>query len=527
MTTKPTDANRAFVLGLDGVPWYLIEGWVESGKLPNFARLVEEGAAGPLESTMPPTTALAWPSIATGTWADKHGIYSFRGVQSDYTHRMSTSNDVSRPELWDMLGPSVVANVPITYPADDVDGKLVTGMMTPEIGEGFTHPPELREEIEERIPNYRIGLSWEQYHDEEEQFLSDLAELTTARRKLLRLLMETDDWRLFFFVFTAPDRLQHLIWDMDVLLGHYREIDDALGEVLDYVEEKGANLFVVSDHGFGPVDTYVHVNTFLEREGYLTRKGGSGRGTLERLGLNKDRVRNVINGIGLDEKALYDHLPDSLVESVASQVPGTHELFDVDFSETTAFVHGAGNLYVNRSDKFDDGVVDPGEVPEVKAQLCARLEGLTDPQTGDAILTVHDGDDLFETDPNSPDLVVRAAHGYLAANSLTHEVFRDGTMDATHRSEGVVLAWGPSIEAGSTPEDANVTDVAPTVLHSVGEAVPSDADGRVLSELFDPDSRAAKRAVSRRDYADSGPDDAVEADFDDVEARLQGLGYMD
>lgn len=235
----------------------------------------------------------------------------------------------------------------------------------------------------------------------------------------------------------------------------------------------------------------------------------------------------MISGIGIDEKTLYNHLPDSLVESVASQVPGTHELFDVDFSETVAFTHGAGNLYVNHTGKFDGGIVSPSEVPEIKAEIRARLEGLTDPQTGEAILNVYDGDDLFETDPKSPDLVVRAEHGYLTANSLTHDVFRDSTMDATHRSEGVFLAWGPSVEAGSVPEDANVTDVAPTVLHSVGEAVPNDADGRVLSEVFDPESRAAQRAISRRDYGDSGPKDAVEADFEDVEARLQGLGYMD
>ncbi|MFC4551474.1 MULTISPECIES: alkaline phosphatase family protein [Halorussus] len=527
MTTETTDADRAFVLGLDGVPWYLIEEWVEDGKLPNFSRLVEEGAAGPLESTMPPTTALAWPTIATGTWADKHGVYSFRDVQSDYTNRMNTSNDLKQPELWDVLSPAVVGNVPMTYPADEIDGKMVTGMMTPEIGEGFTHPPELREEIEEKIPNYDVGLSWDEYHGRQDEFLADLADLLTARRKLLRQLMETDDWRLFFFVFTAPDRLQHLIWDDDVLLGHYRELDDILGEVLDYVEERDANLFVVSDHGFGPVETYVHTNTFLEREGFLSRKGGSSRGALEKLGLTKDKVRGAINAMGINEKALYDHLPDSIVESLASSVPGTHELFDVDFEETVAFTHGSGDLYINDTERFDSGIVEPEDVPEVKARVRERLEALQDPQTGETILNVYDGDELFVTDPESPDLVVRAVDGYLVGNSLTDRVFRDSEMDATHRSEGVFFAWGPNVGAETTPEDATVADVAPTLLHSLGEAVPDHADGRVLSEVFDDDSKAARRAVSRRAYDTAGPEDAVEADFDDVESRLQGLGYME
>nr|WP_202935179.1 alkaline phosphatase family protein [Halorussus amylolyticus] len=524
-----SDPNRAFVLGLDGVPWPLVEEWVADGELPNFGRLVEEGASGPLESTMPPTTALAWPTIATGTWADKHGVYSFRGVQSDYTNRMNTSNDVSQPELWDILGPSVVANVPMTYPADEIDGTLVTGMMTPEIGEGFTHPPELREEIESEIPDYQIGLSWEEYRENREGFLDELDDLLDARKQLLHRLMDEDDWRLFFFVFTAPDRLQHLIWDEDVLLDHYRELDDALGDVLAYVEDHGANLFVVSDHGFGPVETYVHTNTFLEREGFLTRKGGSGRGTLEKLGLTKDRIRGAIASMGIDEKALYDHLPDELVESLASQVPGTHELYDVKFSETVAFTHGAGNLFVNDTERFEAGVVAPDEIPAVKAEIRSRLEGLTDPQTGDPVLNVSDGDEVFETDPEGPDLVIRADEeaGYLSGNSLTDSVFRESQMAASHRKYGVFFAWGPSIEAASTPDEATVADVAPTLLHSVGEAVPENADGRVLSEVFAPDSAAANRRVESRAYGESGPDDAVEADFDDVESRLQGLGYME
>ena len=515
------------MLGLDGVPWDLVDRWVREGELPNFRRLVEEGAAGPLESTMPPTTALAWPTIATGTWADKHGVYSFRSVESDYTHEMNTSNDVARPELWDLVSPAVVANVPMTYPADEIDGKLVTGMMTPEQNDGFAHPPDLREKIAAEIPDYRIGLPWEQFRDDPDAFLAELDPFLDARKRLLRTLMDADDWRLFFFVFTAPDRLQHLLWDEAVLLDHYRDLDAILGEVLDYVGERGANLFVVSDHGFGPIEGFVHTNTYLEREGYLARKDGSGRSLLETLGLTKDRVRAALDALGLDERTLHDRLPDRLVESVASQVPGSHSLFDVDFSKTAAFTHGAGHVYVNDAERFERGAVAPEAVPRVKAEIRETLEGLTDPETGEQVLTVHDGDELFDDDEGSPDLVVRTGGTYLVANGLAEAVFRDGGMDAAHRPEGVFFAWGPSVGGDTAPENATVADVAPTLLHSVGEPVPADADGRVLSEVFADDSAAADRPVSRQSYADSGADDGVEEGFDDVESRLQGLGYME
>ncbi|WP_423744540.1 alkaline phosphatase family protein (plasmid) [Haladaptatus sp. SPP-AMP-3] len=528
MSMETASPERAFVLGLDGVPWDLIRRWTGEGKLPNFARLLEEGAAGPLTSTTPDATPLAWPTIATGVWPDKHGLYGFQHLEKGYTHRMNTSADVRRPELWDIISPAVVGNVPMTYPASDIDGSLVTGMMTPEMDDGFTHPPELADEIKDTISDYRIGLSWDEYRDRPDEFREELSKLLDTRRTLMRRLME-EDWRLFFFVYTAPDRLQHLIWEDDVLLEHYRELDAILGEVMEYLESRDAVLFVVSDHGFGPISRFVFLNTLLERENLLTRKSGDGtRGTLAKVGLTKDRIEGLISRLGINEKTLIDHLPRQLVDSVAGHVPGDHNLYDVDFNETVAFAHGSGNVYVNDTMRFDPGVVSPSDVPALKEDLRSLFEGLTDPETDEEALNVYDGDELFPTDPYSPDLVVKGDEEYETAVSLTRSVFSDsGSKVASHRPEGIFFAWGASVEAESTPTDATVADVAPTLLHSLDEAVPSDADGRVLKEIFHSRSKPGRRAVSQRDYGDSEPSDAVEADFDDVEDRLRGLGYME
>ncbi|WP_369682118.1 alkaline phosphatase family protein [Haladaptatus sp. AB618] len=528
MSMETESPERAFVLGLDGVPWDLIRRWTGEGQLPNFSRLLEEGASGPLTSTTPDSTPLAWPTIATGVWPDKHGLYGFQHLERGYTHRMNTSADVRRPELWDIISPAVVGNVPMTYPASDIDGSLVTGMMTPEMDDGFTQPPELADEIANEIPDYQIGLSWDEYRDRPEEFREELAKLLSTRRTLMQRLME-EQWRLFFFVYTAPDRLQHLIWEDDVLLEHYQQLDEILGEVMEYIESRDAVLFVVSDHGFGPISRFAFLNTLLERENLLTRKSGNGtRGTLAKMGLTKERVEGLMARLGINEKSLIEHLPRGLVDSVATHVPGNHSLYDVNFEETVAFAHGSGNVYINDTMRFDPGVVAPADVPALKEELRTLFEGVTDPETDDAPLNVHDGDEVFPTDPYSPDLVVKGIEGYETAVSLTRSVFRDsGSKVASHRPEGIFFAWGASIEAESTANEANVTDVAPTLLHALDEAVPSDADGRVLKEIFHPHSKPGRRAVSQRDYGKSGESEAVEADFDGVEDRLRGLGYME
>src|SRR6056297_991494 len=237
--------RKAFVLGVDGVPWDLLHQWAKADELENVQQLITEGAAGPLKSSVPPTTPLAWPSIATGTWPDKHGIYGFHNLDSDYKHHMFTGSDRNRPALWDIMPPAVVGNVPMTYPTTDIDGAIVSGMLSPNMEEGFTYPPDLRQTIETEIPEYRIELDWYEYADAQGEFLDEIRDLVTARRQLMRLLLRRYDWRLFFFVYTAPDRLQHLIWDEEILLQHYRLLDEIIGEAMEYAEDAGATLYVV------------------------------------------------------------------------------------------------------------------------------------------------------------------------------------------------------------------------------------------------------------------------------------------
>ena len=530
MSGSSSGSERAFVLGLDGVPWRLIERWSDEGELPNFAALRERGASGPLESTRPATTPLAWPSIATGVWPDKHGLYGFQNLSSEYSHRMYTSQDLRQPPIWEQLSPSVVGNVPMTYPPDDGEATIVSGMMTPSTDRRYTQPPELADEIADRIPEYQISLHYPEYANELDAFEDAIDQLVDSRRALLELLIERQpDWQLFFFVFTAPDRFQHLIWDEARILDHYRTLDEILGQVVKHVDRANGDLYVVSDHGFGAIDRLVYVNYILEQEGYLTRREDEGaRGAFSSLGITRDAVTSALGAVGLTEERIASALPRRLVDSVAEQLPGDHALYDVDYERTTAFVHDAGNVYVNDTNRFEHGTVNPGDVDELKSDVTDVFESVTDPVSGDRVLDVYDGDELFPTDDRSPDLVVKGRSGYESRNAITEEPFGDtGATAASHESTGIMLCEGPSIEPGATLRGARVVDVAPTLLHGIGEPVPANADGRVLFDAFRDDSSPAQTKVRRRDVSAVTDEIDVDDDFSAVEDRLKGLGYME
>jgi predicted AlkP superfamily phosphohydrolase/phosphomutase len=531
MSGSTPASERAFVLGLDGVPWRFIEQWSDEGELPNFTRMREEGAAGTLESTRPATTPLAWPSIATGVWPDKHGIYGFQNLSSGYSQSMYTSHDRRQPALWDQLSPAHVGNVPMTYPAHEIDGTMVAGMMTPSTEREFTHPPELQSEIERQIPDYQISLDYPDYVDRLEEFPDAVDDMLSKRRELMRLQMAEagDDWQLFFFVYTAPDRFQHLVWEMDPLLEHYKRLDDILGEVIEYTDEHDADLYVVSDHGFGQINRLVYVNHILEREGYLFQQEDEGtRGALASLGISRDTITNTLNRVGISEELIVSTLPRRLIDSVAEQIPGDHALYDVDYDRTVAFVHGAGNCYINDAERFENGVVESNEIPQVKAELVDVFESVTD-EDGTPVLDVFDGDELFPTDDRSPDLVVNGKDGYDSRNTITNEPFGEtGTYAASHRSTGIMLCRGPSIDSGATLRGARVVDVAPTLLHGIGEPIPENADGRVLFDAFDAGATPSTTKVERTSVSEGEADESdVEEDFTDVEDRLKGLGYME
>jgi hypothetical protein len=94
----------------------------------------------------------------------------------------------------------------------------------------------------------------------------------------------------------------------------------------------------------------------------------------------------------------------------------------------------------------------------------------------------------------------------------------------THDLAGIYLVAGPGITARSG-EEANIEDIAPTVLYLLDLAVADDMTGNVIPEVVDALNRPKRRVATYEGAtAGRGTDEPVDKE---TWEQLKGLGYVD
>jgi hypothetical protein len=94
-----------------------------------------------------------------------------------------------------------------------------------------------------------------------------------------------------------------------------------------------------------------------------------------------------------------------------------------------------------------------------------------------------------------------------------------------HQRDGIVVLAGDGVRPGALGR-VSLYDVAPTLLWTMGSAIPGGCEGRVLAEAFD-DAFVATHEL-RETPADEAGDTSGSAaeDDDEVLRRLGALGYL-
>lgn len=413
------DGSRRVVVGIDGVPHEMMEDLSEEGVMPNFAELMDEGDFRLMQSSVPAVSSTSWGTIFTGRNPGEHGVYGFSDmIEGTYTLSFTNFLTFKSPAFWQTDGGrSVILNVPSTYPAQEMDGCLVSGFVSPDF-EKSVYPSELVGKLEEF--DYRIDIDSGKGHKSDRLLFKELDDTMEARIRAYRYLWDHYDWDTFMMVFTGSDRLEHFLWDAyedpgherhEDFLDYFRRLDEVIGEVDGELDEDDS-LVLLSDHGMERVKYNVNVNAFLEEEGYLE------------LG---------------DEGEKYNRIEDG----------------------TEAFALEHGRIYLNREDRYPEGSVAEGEEEEIIGRLKDDLEGLED-DGNEVVGTVWERDEIYEGSEvdGAPDLVLVPNSGYNLRGKVSKELFEESPFTGMHDPNAFLYARN---SAGPVPDEPSVEDFVPVL----------------------------------------------------------------
>jgi len=553
---------KTLIVGLDGATWDLADVFMAEGQMPNLKRLVAEGARAPLNSTSPPMTLPSWSSMLTGCNPGRHGIFDFVRKASD-EWRLEFTNATHRavPTVMRVLsdrGKRVASiAVPTTWPPEALNGVVVSGFDGPVstgIDASFCEPKEVYTEIKRRFGGMKFADFQESVIDGDwhEAALKSLLAEIPRKTAIAEWLMSESHYDCFMLLFGESDTASHHFWmfhDQDSprydreaserLRGAIREVyarlDQALGELIEAASPE--HVCVVSDHGFGGASTYaLYLNRFLEEHGWLAYKRElevSGMGTGSGLA---SRLREAAaTKIPADwQGRVYRAVPDAILGSIESK----SRYGDIDFSHTTAVsdeMNYAATIRLNLP--LDDTAGRAKAVDGLRALLMTwEVDGHR------VVRSVSTREELYEGScvGDSPEIIVefenRDGYSYTLLPSarvakgttwrvLDKEEFPGGKglgMNGTHRQHGVLSLWGNGVAAGVEIE-AGMPDIAPTLLHLMGEGIPAHMDGQVLSGALKSgqEPMLTPPIEEQRSPAAVSPEEA-----DALRARLERLGYL-
>ncbi|WP_245998477.1 alkaline phosphatase family protein [Halalkalicoccus subterraneus] len=533
------------LIGIDAACQPVFDRLSETDSIPHIESIIEEGTSGPLESQIPPWTPSAWPSMYTGVNPGKHGVFGFVDYDG-YDWEVVTANHVREHALWRLLDEhdrsSVIVNVPVTHPPDEIDGAILPGFIGPE--NPGTHPKGLLEDVEEAIGEYRVYPNYSRGDLEysETQKMDEYCTLARMRGEAFRYLADEYEPDFGFVQFQKTDTVFHEFeGDHEKVRRIYETTDEQIGEIMAECEPK--RVFIASDHGIGPYENYeFRINEYLRREGYVeTSAGGKGmpswnpireqlrqgdeRTTWEpnrieravaavaKTGLTPSRAIAVLDRLGLGSLARR-YAPSGVSRTGAQQV---------DFPESRAYMRARTELGVriNLEGRDPEGVVARGEYEALRDELIERLEGVETP----------DGDPVFgEVAPreeyfwgpyaeNGVDIltVPKDFEQFLSAQ-LRDGLFGPPTEPWNHKLDGIVVAAGDGIDTDADLSDAHLFDVGPTICAALGVPYSDRMDGRVLPVVDDSGSETYP------EYSDSTANSAEDGQVKD---RLSDLGYLE
>jgi predicted AlkP superfamily phosphohydrolase/phosphomutase len=322
--------KKALIIGIDGVPYSLLNTYTRNGVMPNLKRILSQGfTLHQMNASIPDISSVSWTSFATGVNPGEHGIYGFTDLRpQSYSLYFPNSKDRKAPTFWEVLGKtanttsslsrqylpkmnrsfrSIVLNMPHTYPAYPMNGILVSGFVAVDLKRAI-YPDSAFTYLDQM--GYLIDVEAEKAREDKAAFMKSLFECFEVRKKAIAHFFTQESWDLFFACVTETDRLHHFFFDASTdkenpcsqpFLRFYAELDQWIQTLYNdffHLSDGKGFFMILSDHGFAPIKKEVYINQFLKERGLLFLKDE---------GDFYERIENRTTAFNLDPCRIYIH----------------------------------------------------------------------------------------------------------------------------------------------------------------------------------------------------------------------------
>ncbi|MCJ7696087.1 MAG: alkaline phosphatase family protein [Anaerolineaceae bacterium] len=487
--------------------------------------------------------------LATGANPGNTGVYDFRNRRDrdSLSFEPISSQRMQGKALWDSFSEAgfrvCVFNYPMLYPAYPTNGIMISKLMSPQEG-SITYPPELRADLDRLTDGYAFQVPFNDpsYAGKEHAVASEFTHLLHKHAIETKKLLSQEPWDLFIGVIGVTDMVQHYLWkhwDRDhsqyspssspsfrkLFVEIWHEVDELVGDIWKHLG-KESFLYIISDHGFGALTQTFHVNEWLDQKGYLTWKSSS-MGALNALS----------RSMSVNFPWLIKFIPQRLRNSNATKFSRIDIQELIDFVSSIAFMPSVsdiyGQIYINRK---QSGSYGSSEYHRVVEEIINSLSSWPKEVGLDLSIVIYKSSDLYrgaylELAPDIVFIVNNYQCRVTAQRGSPIYMTGSGTPNrsGTYRMHGILIGNGPELPKGQIA-DAQIIDLAPTILYLAGLPIPHYMDGEINFDILPPS--AVERPPHFGSRA-SGPSDSSESgaypDRDnDVELlqRLKDLGYV-
>ncbi|MGI0141389.1 MAG: alkaline phosphatase family protein [Candidatus Micrarchaeales archaeon] len=442
--------KKLYLIGIDSTPLWIIDKLKRKYNLSGFDYISENGTLQEMESTVPPVTSAAWPSIYIGLEPRKHQVLEFSKLDSNYNkHLMYYDSSCPKP-FWEILAAKGLRCLVIT-PAVFLENKKLKNI---DLITGWPLQPRYSSaELESLAKKQRfngepdIGVQLNSGEMSLKEASRIYVKSIRARAKLAEHLIASKDYDMVFVCFTETDRIQHYAlseknWD-EIIAPLYVEISKFINWTVSFARKKSKKsmLLVVSDHGAQPTHHKFLPNSWLVKKGYAKLKqeiidSTKNQNDSRNSQITKRLKKKISEKIASSSvrRRIYEHLPASLQKIGEKFVEENLELgnsndylkildTDFDMRSTKAFASvsngNVGMIWIN-DPRFAKPIVSADKKRALKAELINGLKNIKDLNGKKLIANIYKADLLYRNVTRfiPPDIVFRLNEGY--TNDFSH-----------------------------------------------------------------------------------------------------------